>query len=107
MRVVGASRGRDSTPLARGSQRPFNRSAGPAGFGWESCRGPEHWWRTLRAQIPDLAAAGVTHVWLPPPSQSVSSEGYLPGQLYSLDSKYGSEEELRALCKDLLAAGMR
>jgi len=28
----------------------------------------------------DIAALGVTHVWLPPPSQSVSPEGYLPGR---------------------------
>lgn len=45
--------------------------------------------------------------WLPPPSQSVSPQGYLPGQLYNLKSKYGTEEELRALCADLLAAGIR
>lgn len=90
----------DSCPL------PPPPSPPPAGFGWDSCKG-QNWWRTLRAQIPNLAAAGVTHVWLPPPSQSVSSEGYLPGQLYSLDSKYGTEAELRALCADLLAAGMR
>ena len=38
------------------------------------------------------AALGVTHVWLPPPSQSVSPEGYLPGKLWNLDlSSYGTE----------------
>lgn len=26
-----------------------------------------------------LQAAGVTHLWLPPPSQSVSDQGYMPG----------------------------
>lgn len=46
----------------------------------------------------DIAALGVSHVWLPPPSQSVSPEGYLPGKLWNLDlSAYGTESELVAL----------
>ena len=45
-----------------------------------------------------VLSSGATHVWLPPPSQSVSPQGYLPGQLYNLNSKYGTAEELRALC---------
>lgn len=31
----------------------------------------------LMNQISDLANAGVTHVWLPPPSHSVAPEGLL------------------------------
>lgn len=31
-------------------------------------------------------AAGITHLWLPPPSQSVSPQGYLPGQVRPLTS---------------------
>ena len=35
-------------------------------------------------------------MWLPPPSMSVSPQGYLPGQLYNLDaSKYGTLAELK------------
>lgn len=45
-------------------------------------------------------------MWLPPPSQSVADQGYLPGQLYNLDSKYGNKEELQQLCKELKAAGI-
>lgn len=48
----------------------------------------------------------MTHLWLPPPSQSVADQGYLPGQLYNLDSKYGNKEELQALCKECKAAGI-
>jgi hypothetical protein len=29
----------------------------------------------MMGKIDDIAAAGVTHVWLPPPSHSVSNEG--------------------------------
>jgi len=50
--------------------------------------------------------AGFTHIWLPPPSQSVADQGYLPGQLYNLDSKYGNKEQLQELCKELKAAGI-
>lgn len=42
-----------------------------------------------------MASAGITSVWLPPPSDSVSPQGYLPRDLYSLNSAYGSEAELR------------
>lgn len=48
----------------------------------------------------------MTHVWLPPPSHSVSPEGYLPGQLYNLSSAYGNEAQLTALCAKLRAAGI-
>ncbi|KAI7843850.1 hypothetical protein COHA_002401 [Chlorella ohadii] len=54
------------------------------GFGWQSWQG-NAWWRTLRAQVPELAKLG----------------------LYNLSSRYGSEEELRGLCADLLRAGIR
>ena len=49
-----------------------------------------------------IAAMGVTHLWLPPPSHSVSPEGYLPQKLWDLDdSAYGTEAELKALCAKL------
>jgi hypothetical protein len=31
----------------------------------------------MMGKVDDIAAAGVTHVWLPPPSHSVSNEGFL------------------------------
>jgi hypothetical protein len=36
-----------------------------------------------------------TQVWMPPPTDSVSDEGYMPRDLYNLNSKYGSAEELK------------
>ncbi|GAB4820889.1 hypothetical protein N2152v2_007935 [Parachlorella kessleri] len=79
------------------------------GFGWESHRGSngKSWWAVLKDKVPDIQAAGFTHVWLPPPSQSVSAQGYLPGQLYNLKSRYGGKEDLIELNKALIVAGIR
>ena len=67
------------------------------GFHWESCN--NDWYRIVKERVPQIAAAGFTGVWLPPPSNSIAPQGYLPCDLYDLDSKYGSGEDL----KDLLA----
>jgi len=80
-------------------------------FGWTSHQrqgdGGAPFWRRLAAQAPQIAALGATHAWLPPPSASVSPEGYLPGQLYDLNSAYGSSRDLKACCDALKAAGVR
>lgn len=44
------------------------------GFNWESSK-KGGWYRSLTNSIPELSASGITHVWLPPPSQSVGPEG--------------------------------
>ncbi|KAL6768502.1 AMA2 [Auxenochlorella protothecoides x Auxenochlorella symbiontica] len=62
-------------------------------FNWESCK--EAWWKKMAALAPRAAEVGFTSVWLPPPSDAVSPQGYLPRDLYDLNSKYGSEAELR------------
>eukprot|EP00850_Spirogloea_muscicola_P016328 SM000131S26758 [mRNA] locus=s131:324889:327208:- [translate_table: standard] len=77
------------------------------GFNWDShwCG---RWYDVLAATAADLGAAGITDVWLPPPSHSVSPQGYLPAQLYNLDaSHYGSERSLRALVDAMHVAGVR
>lgn len=71
------------------------KTASCAGFGWESWKEDEGWWNKLRCMSEEIGQTGVTHIWLPPASQSVSSEGYLPSQLYNFSSEYGTKEELR------------
>ncbi|KAG2436035.1 hypothetical protein HYH02_011747 [Chlamydomonas schloesseri] len=64
-------------------------------FNWESHR--QKLYKQLQGRVKDISDAGFTGVWMPPPSDSVSPQGYLPRDLYSLDSAYGSEGELREL----------
>lgn len=85
--------------------KPPTKPTGPAagngyeiilqGFNWESCKEP--WYKKLADLIPSIADDGFTAVWLPPSSDAVSAQGYLPRDYYDLNSKYGSEAELRQL----------
>ena len=45
------------------------------GFNWESWRQQGGWYNFLKDKVSDIANAGVTHVWLPPPSHSVGVQG--------------------------------
>lgn len=74
------------------------------GFNWESHK--DNWYKVIHGQAQQLKDDGFTLVWLPPASQSVSDEGYMPGDLYNLNSKYGSEEELKACLESLHRAGL-
>ena len=49
----------------------------------------------MTEQANRFASLGFTCVWLPPFTESVSPQGYMPLDLYNLNSRYGSEEDLR------------
>ena len=59
------------------------------------------WYASLASQVDEIADAGITDVWLPPPSASVTEQGYLPTHLYDLDSAYGTKDELKRLVEKL------
>lgn len=75
------------------------------GFNWESWR--HDWYNSLGQQIDAIADAGFTVVWLPPPTDSVSAQGYMPRDLYNLDSKYGSEVDLLELIRRMQSRGIK
>lgn len=72
------------------------------GFHWDAHAGAtlagqkRSWYRIVEDNAPTIRRAGFSYVWLPPPSDSLAPEGYLPRRWHCLDSAYGSEGELRA-----------
>nr|GLL39160.1 uncharacterized protein LOC109189197 [Ipomoea trifida] len=77
-------------------------------FNWESWR--RQWYLELAPKAADLSRSGVTAVWFPPPTESVAPQGYMPSDLYNLNSAYGSVDDLKHCIEemhnqDLLALG--
>ncbi|XP_025699161.1 alpha-amylase 3, chloroplastic isoform X3 [Arachis hypogaea] len=56
------------------------------GFNWESHKSGR-WYVELKDKASELASLGFTVVWLPPCTESVSPEGYMPRDLYNLNSR--------------------
>ncbi|KAI4384241.1 hypothetical protein MLD38_002421 [Melastoma candidum] len=68
------------------------------GFNWESHKSGR-WYMELEGRASELSALGFTIIWLPPPTDSVSPEGYMPRDLYNLNSRYGTVDQLKVLVK--------
>ncbi len=94
------------------AQQPWPRSSVMLQcFTWRSCRHGD-WYDEIASRADEIAAAGVTHLWFPPPSRSVSPEGYMPGDCYDLGTDgnptaYGTAAELRACLERIHSLGLR
>ncbi|KAF5957558.1 hypothetical protein HYC85_004783 [Camellia sinensis] len=69
------------------------------GFNWESWR--KQWYLDLAPKAGDLSQCGITAVWFPPPTESVAPQGYMPSDLYNLNSAYGSVEDLKHCIEEM------
>ncbi|CAK9172203.1 unnamed protein product [Ilex paraguariensis] len=76
------------------------------GFNWESNKSGR-WYKELYEKAEKLSSLGFTVVWLPPPTESVSPEGYMPTDLYNLNSRYGSFDELKVLVSKFHEVGIK
>ncbi|CAN0924152.1 Alpha-amylase 3, chloroplastic [Linum grandiflorum] len=76
------------------------------GFNWESHKSGR-WYMELKEKAEDIASLGFTVIWLPPPTESVSPEGYMPKDLYNLNSRYGNMHELKDLVGRLHESGLK
>ncbi|KAI3433674.1 hypothetical protein D9Q98_003483 [Chlorella vulgaris] len=75
------------------------------GFNWESWK--HNWFDHIAQQAQELAQMGFTTVWLPPFTDSVSEQGYMPRDLYNLNSRYGSESQLINCVRSLQQQGIK
>ncbi|ESW25835.1 hypothetical protein PHAVU_003G069200 [Phaseolus vulgaris] len=76
------------------------------GFNWESHKSGR-WYMELKEKAAELASFGVTVIWLPPPTESVSPEGYMPKDLYNLNSRYGTVDQLKDVVKSFHEVGIK
>ncbi|MBA0855881.1 hypothetical protein Goshw_020522 [Gossypium schwendimanii] len=76
------------------------------GFNWESNKSGR-WYMELKEKASEISSLGFTVIWLPPPTESVSPEGYMPKDLYNLNSRYGTIDELKDLVKSLHGVGLK
>jgi alpha-amylase len=73
------------------------------GFHWDSHSGildpssgsKKTWYTIMKENSAVIKAAGFTRVWFPPPSDSLSPQGYLPRRSHLLDTAYGTEAQLK------------
>lgn len=77
------------------------------GFNWDSHSTSAPWYNIVKNNAGDLGDAGFSMVWLPPPSDAAAPQGYLPRELYELNTQYGSQAQLKQCINALHNNGMK
>lgn len=75
------------------------------GFNWESQK--YDWYNIVKNNAQDLKDSKIDMIWMPPASDAGSKEGYLPRELYNLNSNYGSQTKLQNCINALRSKGIK
>jgi len=78
-------------------------------FDWNVHQQPtgQNWYDVLDQVKEQISDAGIDLIWMPPPSNSAAPQGYLPRELYDLNSAYGSQQQLIDLIASFHSLDMR
>ena len=71
----------------------MSRSVILQAFTWHSWKKPSYF-KYMKSKRHMIKACDIDAVWFPPCSKSVSPQGYMPLDLYDLDSEYGNRAEV-------------
>jgi alpha-amylase len=72
-------------------------------FDWNDISDRAAHFGKLSGRASEFSGAGFSHVWTPPPSQSVDSQGYLPGKWYNIEGG----DSLKKFTSALSASGVK
>jgi alpha-amylase len=90
-----------------GAQVPNDDRVLLQGFYWESAaNNPDNWYNIINSTSQELADMGIDMIWLPPPSDAGSLEGYLPRELNNFTNSYGSLSEHQSMLNALNSKGI-
>lgn len=85
-----------SIPTTTTIQTSFQSSVMLQAYNWDSWRNQnKNFFKYLGSKSELIKQCGIDAVWLPPCTKSVSPQGYMPLDLYDLNSEYGTKEELK------------
>ncbi len=78
-------------------------------FDWNVQNQPagQTWYDVVTQNKNTIAQAGIDLIWMPPPSDAGSDQGYLPRELYNLNSSYGTEVQLKNLINEYHNSGIK
>ncbi|ACL69002.1 alpha amylase [Halothermothrix orenii H 168] len=68
-----------------------------------------NWYRKVKEKLPELYYAGITDIWLPPPSRGLNQGGmgYDIYDHYNLNTRFGTKRELKDLIRTAHRYGIR
>jgi alpha-amylase len=76
------------------------------GFDWGA--NYSTWYSTIAGNAPTIGSAGITMIWLPPPTATADTHGYLPTEWYDLNaSPYGTQANLQNCISAYHAQGIK